>query len=636
MYRMTATLLLLAALTPPVLHAQSGSPLRTPFTSDSMEVNAPTMSPDGRWLVFARQISNQEFRLMIRPVAGGEPRELLEMKGVHDNPAFTRQGDRLVFHSSIPRRGDGDVNLYLVSAPFDSKTGTLTAAPRQVALDPIQRGGRVRTSISPDGRLVAYITSPGNALRVIPLVGGNATTLAESEDGSVISAPAFLTWSSDGRSVDYSIRKGEFSTRYRVSRDGGAPTVVARMAGSHGPMLPDGQHYVIMEGRGRRTLRVFSLDGKEVANVSIPSMNGLSFTADGRTLLGRSDNTTTTIKLVPIGGGPARALGRGASYEWGLGWSRDGKEVHVLDESGSGERVRILGLDGRERSSVQLPDDADLIGFQDGHMIFRQGRRGTPTGWSLVSQRISDGTRTVLANDLTGGCCGASPAGGMYYGITGDDFYYTRMYGDRLQLMAMRLGGKPRQLAELPRDRLAAVRFAVAGDKVAYDDVTNDSLRIRVITKPGAAPITVASRSKSTGVSDLAWSHDGRMLAFHTQDQAAPMSIIRFDDAGRPAGTPITFTLPFDYSYETFWLPDGSGLTMIAQPRGGPTAEVALVKLADPQNPVLLSKGDPGSKWGHMLSPDGKYVAYPAETTRGSRIHALDLEALLKNATAKK
>ena len=69
------------------------------------------------------------------------------------------------------------------------------------------------------------------------------------------------------------------------------------------------------------------------------------------------------------------------------------------------------------------------------------------------------------------------------------------------------------------------------------------------------------------------------------------------------------------------------------QPRA-PNAEIALVKLADSQNPILLSKGDPGSKWGHLLSHDGKYVAYPAERERGSSILMLDVSEVLKGATA--
>ena len=65
-------------------------------------------------------------------------------------------------------------------------------------------------------------------------------------------------------------------------------------------------------------------------------------------------------------------------------------------------------------------------------------------------------------------------------------------------------------------------------------------------------------------------------------------------------------------------------------PRGSPVSEVALVKLADPEHPVLLTKDDPVSKWGHALSPDGKYVAYPSERKKGGSIYLIEVAELLK------
>ena len=75
-------------------------------------------------------------------------------------------------------------------------------------------------------------------------------------------------------------------------------------------------------------------------------------------------------------------------------------------------------------------------------------------------------------------------------------------------------------------------------------------------------------------------------------------------------------------------------MTMSAQPASGGSAEVALVRFADPSNPIFLSKADQGNKWGHALSPDGKYVAYPVEKIEGSSIYMVDVAELMKRATA--
>ena len=69
---------------------------------------------------------------------------------------------------------------------------------------------------------------------------------------------------------------------------------------------------------------------------------------------------------------------------------------------------------------------------------------------------------------------------------------------------------------------------------------------------------------------------------------------------------------------------------MIAQPRGAASTEVALVKLSDPSHPILLTKDDPVSKWGHAMSPDGKYDAYASEHLKGSAIYMIDVAELLK------
>jgi len=41
--------------------------------------------------------------------------------------------------------------------------------------------------------------------------------------------------------------------------------------------------------------------------------------------------------------------------------------------------------------------------------------------------------------------------------------------------------------------------------------------------------------------------------------------------------------------------------------------------------PFNLTRDDPSVMWDYSLSPDGRYVAYPAEIPRGSSIWRIDL-----------
>ena len=153
-------------------------------------------------------------------------------------------------------------------------------------------------------------------------------------------------------------------------------------------------------------------------------------------------------------------------------------------------------------------------------------------------------------------------------------------------------------------------------------------------TGAGRAPVTIASFPAATRLGDIAWSYDGRQLSLTRSDQPQKLFVYRFDANGAMQGSPREYRVPFEYFYETFWLADGSGMTMIAQPTSGGNTEVALVRFADPSNPILLTKSDAGNKWGHALSADGKHVAYPSEKIKGTVIYTVELAALLKAAAA--
>ena len=165
--------------------AQAGPLAKQIFSSDTIDVgfSSPTISPDERWLVFLRIVSNQETRVMIRPLAGGAVRELATGKGYFVNPRFSPQGDRLVMASDLPRRDPADDKFYLVTAPFDTRTGTLSAPMRQLSLDGTEQSGSHASAFSLDGKWVAYMAWPSRALRIIPADGGNARTLTETERG---------------------------------------------------------------------------------------------------------------------------------------------------------------------------------------------------------------------------------------------------------------------------------------------------------------------------------------------------------------------------------------------------------------------------------------------------------------------
>lgn len=632
---LVAGLLVQATMAP----AQRAPLARKVFSSDSMSVLYPTLSPDEKWLVFPASISNQETRLMIQPMAGGSPRQLAMAGGFHTQPRFTPSGDRLLFVSSLPQRNATDGAAYLVSAPFDTRTGILTGPPRQITMDGVRQSSGWRNfAISPDGQSIAYVGDGSNAIKVIPFTGGRARTIIEPP-----SLPSRIAWSPDGKFVSYELTETSGFTRVRVSRSGGLPLVTVRSSESLGSWSADNERAfsVVFKSGGSTALRVFDSGGRLLGELGLPTRQTVlysAFAVGSKFILGASSNAVATVKIVSVAGGPIRQISRGTSYEWPAGWSPDGELAYVSTEDEGHSVLSQITRSGELKRHVRIPEDANrqnhILGFQDGHLIYAVGRTAGPANFRIMALSLADGSRTELVRDvLTLPCCEPVGPGGMYYGLYSGEFYYRTLHGNRVRLHAMRVGRASRLIGEIPAGTIRG-SAAVFQSRIVYLEPLQDSIRLQLVTGAGRPPMTLATYGTATN-SEFAWSHDGRQLAV-SGGSPQTLSIYRFDDDGNLQGSPQVHVLPFEYWYETFWLPDGSGLTMIAQPRGARVTEVAVVKLADPQRPLLLTKDDPVNKWGHSLSPDGKFVTYASEQLKGSSIHLIDVAEMLKQLQARK
>jgi len=605
-----------------------------------MQVGSPTISPDERWLVFTQRLSNLESRLMIQALTGGEPRELVGTKGYHDRPTFTPRGDRIVFVSTLPRRDPTDYRMYLVSAPFDAQTGTLSGSPRQLSLEGVNGEPRVGTPLSPDGHSVAYVECcESRALKVIPVTGGNARTLIAQ------GSPRALAWSSDGRFVFYEVEESPQFVRMKVSRDGGAPTVVARSSERMGVLSPDNRYsYVNMQvGSNQRSLRLFRTDGTVLGEVPLPrsGLNFRGFAADGKYIVAIKSNAIAPIKVVPVAGGPIRQITRGDSYDWAWSWTDNSDAVYIETEEQGRQVLALVTPNGERRSTFWVPEDAagfNFVGIEDGYLVHRAGDPRSSTGWRLMAMSLKDSSRRELAHNLVrAGCCEPVGAGGMYYAAVGGEFLFRQLSGNRLQVRSATVSGESRLIGEVPASLLGKTGFAVYQNRMVFTEATKDSVRLQLVAGPGRQPTTLGSFPKADP-GEMAWSPDGRRLAVWVGNPPGSQKQLVYNLSvdGVPQGVPQVLNLPFEYWYNPFWLPDGSGLTMIAQPRGMAMTHVALVRLADPEHPILLTRDDPNSKWGYSLSPDGKFVAYPSEHLKGSSIYLMEVAELLKQVRAHK
>jgi Tol biopolymer transport system component len=637
-------LLVLAAAAPSARGGHSAAPpVNRLVTIDSADVSSVATSPDGRWVVYAQIRSASTSDLFVRPSSGGAATQLTPLNSTGKLfPRFSPTGDRVVYRSFASGRA---TDLYIMAVPFDARTGQATGAPRQVTLDSVSKGPNAM-AISPDGKWVAYVPCcEARRLRVVPITGGNARTIVE--DANPRAGIGNLAWTDDGAALLYvtATPVGNARRVMRVPVAGGRAAEVRRFTEPLGALAPGG-HYsaqVVSYGTNRRQreLRIKGEDGSTLQRVRLPDNffgDGSSWSPDGRAFVGLVSDTRAVIRIASTTGSPARTLTSGADYDWPDGWSPDSRTVYYETSSPGAPAVGAVTTDGAQR-----PPLGPLTGMGDyGSWSAIVGRYAIGvTGWidstrqRVIARNIDDGTTLELTSARY------SPraqlfirGGGGTYSIDGNAYLYFEHVGKSMELRRVVPGERARVLRTFPDSLAGQMTVAVQNGRIIYSERSRDSVRFLFAANATSPARQIASVPAGPGVGEIAWTSDGRHVAFAGPESSIYALALGAD--GTPAGPFQRYQLPFDYMYELSFLNDGRRLAMIAEAPGGPNAVVALVALDAPSRPVILSEADGTSAWGHLMSPDGKWTAYAAELPpRGSTIYRVDLDRALQ-ASAKR
>ena len=216
-----------------------------------------------------------------------------------------------------------------MTVAIDPATGAATGALKRVTVEKSLQ----YIDVSPDGQSIVYAVRSGKypairtTIRAIASTGGTARTLSEF-DGSV----QFLRYDRDGRYI--------YFTHFRPPLPN-APTI-SRVQSTGGPVQPGGKFGsgfggLIADPVANRVLKrgcvannncnfghVYTLTGDSLATVAwaqgVKTPRTFAFAPDGSGLFTTTDNSTTSIHVVPLNGGPVRTLSTGSEtdspYEW--------------------------------------------------------------------------------------------------------------------------------------------------------------------------------------------------------------------------------------------------------------------------------------------------------------------------------
>jgi Tol biopolymer transport system component len=641
MLRVWFRLALPFSLVTPVLHAaaqqRAGQAIPRFHTkilsSDSTQISAPTLSPDGKWVVY----DTYEFgrsNIWVVPATGGTPKQLTSGDHADLGPHWFPSGDRIAFWS--------DRTKSMMVVDFDKMKGVVVGTPRRVTLD---EGKGI--AITPDGSRIAYIVDrvpDGSLLKLVPAAGGKATTIAEIP--AELAMPMNPTFSPDGAWIYFAAtnRTRRISQLYRVAVSGGKPIPVnPNLTFASNPQVvfpvPAAQQVIVLERAPKRGA-VLNFGGDTMSTFTLMQSAGDIGRAppDAKSYLLVYGNIVSPTRLVGLDG-RARTIGQ-AVQEWPVAWSHDGKRILVSPEQGA---IAIMNVDGSGRAVERItPKNLSVSEFKAGAttadwrymtLVVDSARR-SPTQILYIYDR-----ETKTAREITRRAERHGPivANGNWFGTNHGEFVYLEGSADRVDIHGVKPTGENRIIRSFPRDVAYKAEFGVDGDKIAYQIISGDSASLFAITEANGEPkklTTIRGRFE-----EIVWSPDTKTIAaFVTTGTTAgtPTAEMMFV----PVATPTQVrSIPLgEGGYETVWSPDSRAVFFLKADKGWSQTSVWRYPVRADEPARNVTQNETSMIWGYQLSPDGSVVAVPAEQNQGSSLWRVDLTqaaAAYRDAKAK-
>jgi len=536
------------------------------------------LSPDGGRFAFASEGS-----IWVVPVHGkvdpnisGEPLKLTEsMAGWVVLPTWSGDGKWIAFNHI----DEGHASIYVVPSGGGQTKQIAVKAYRSAYLYDN------RLSLSPDGKLLAFASTQEQekgkreALRIytVPVEGGPATLLTDSWTRE----PAF---SPDGNKIAYvKVRELKpYETRSDVwvmPVQGGAPVQVADVPNRAASPVwsPDGKMIAFLTRPSQNSesqelwIVPVSERGKPVAaptKIGLPNETDdllAGWTPENKIALFSPSPEHEAIYTVPASGGKATQV-TPSGLAFHPRWSPDGKRIYY--RWGGGDLASVPA-GGGEPSLIPKRSDPVVIEATpgggnaispDGKKIVFSGAQKGLEGVHIWTIPVGGGEPTRLTTPPTDNrfpCW--SPDGNtiafISYRKNEENIFLSHIYTIPAE------GGAVRQLtSESDRVAWSTIAWSPDGKLLAY---FSKDLTVKVIPAAGGEPRNVAKAGPFSSQAELAWSPDSKRLAYTSKGSIWVATL--------DGGTTIEVKTGLDAeAFHMAWSPDGEKIAFSASQGGEP------------------------------------------------------------------
>ena len=368
------------------------SPTFAQLTVQSGAEEFPSLSPDGKWIVYAGAASGNA-DIYLQSVGGQTAINLTKDATADDRqPAFSPDGERIVFQSdrdgggifvmgrtgeSVRRLTDGGYN------PAWSPSGKeIVYATESVMLNPAGRGPRsglwivnidsgekrqiatedsVQPSWSPAGSRIAFWAARGpqrqRDILTIAAAGGDAVLV--TDDAALDWNPV---WAPDGKSLYFASNRGGSMNLWRVPIDEGSGrplgqpepiTVPSRFVG-HISVSADGSRIAYCSNELEQNVQRLTMDPASekilpepywVTSGSQP-WGGLDVAPDGQSIVLQSFRSQEDLFVARADGTGLRQLTNDAANDRYPRWSPDGRRIGFYSNRAGGWEAWTINVDG--------------------------------------------------------------------------------------------------------------------------------------------------------------------------------------------------------------------------------------------------------------------------------------------------